>query len=68
MPSAVMGTSVVNGLALAVFGTVVNAGGAVDQSIEATPDAGSLAEIVTVGLVCVPTVVAERPADDAGGR
>src|SRR4051794_12027124 len=51
MPSMVVGTSVVNGFTLPLLATVVNAGGAVDQSIEATPDAGSLAEILTLGLV-----------------
>src|SRR4051795_5745280 len=52
VPSVVIGTFVVNGLALALFATVVNGGGgAVDQSMDATPDAASLALIVTVGFV-----------------
>ena len=61
MPSAVIGTVVVNGLRLPLFATVVNTGGAVDQSMEATPDVASLTEIVTVGLLVYQPLLPSVP-------
>ena len=61
VPSVAIGTFVVNGFELALFRTVVVAGGAADHSIEATPEVASLAEILTVGLLVYQPLLPSVP-------